>query len=165
MNLVPEARAWWKLHSVQFAAAAAIIVGYFIANPDKLEDIASHVPEAYRALAVAFVSFLTFTLPVLLRLLPQSPVGVTAGESLKLIAEDVFDTLAGAPAPTTAAVASPIGTVVASTASEDVQSLVSEPAAAAGEPEPEATAADAGQAIVLTDAQRQVLINNGLLPA
>lgn len=72
MKLINEWRQWWRMWSVQFAAIAALIVGWIIANPNEVKNLVDQVPDSWRPVLVAGVSFLTFAGPTLLRLLDQA---------------------------------------------------------------------------------------------
>ena len=72
MNLIDNARDWWKMWSVQLAALAGVVAAYLAANPDVTQSLLNLLPEGpARVLASAGVGVFVFGLATGARLVKQ----------------------------------------------------------------------------------------------
>lgn len=71
MQLIDEARGWWRLWSVRLATIPALIAGYLTMFPGELPQLVAYIPEYWRPVASVAVTFLVFVVPTLVRLTKQ----------------------------------------------------------------------------------------------
>lgn len=72
-KILAELRALQRLWSVRLAALAGLVVAYLMSDPTLLERAVAVVPPEWRPVATVLAGFVTFSLPTVVRWLPQSP--------------------------------------------------------------------------------------------